>query len=739
MKKLLLFLAAFYVVLSSSSAQTLTAPSLGAAREYAVLGSSAVTSTGSSIIYGDLGTSPGAVVVGFPTGKVLGDTQRGNAAAATAKTDVVRVYNELGQFTPTRNLTGQTLGEGFTPGEAGVRGTLLTRGVYKFDGNARISGRLKFDGQGNPNSVFIIQVNGDLVIDPGSAINVFNANPNNIFFRVTGNVTIGTGGMLTTPSALSGNFVVQNNATLSLSSTLVGRVLSTNGAVTLNNNNISLPEPLTTNNGGDDGDDGDDGDGGTGGGGTTPGSANLSITKAVNATTVTLGDNVIYTIRVTNSGAADATNVIVEDKLPEGLALVPPAVADKGTYNGTTGIWTIGTLPANSVATLTITAKTLMLGEITNVAVIENNGGTDEATTCVRPARPNVVGPQEVCVGGTTTFTVSNVSAGVTSLAIVAPANSGITIEAQSLTSFTVRASATTAPGTYPITVVAVTTGNCQNSQAFPIELVVRTAPTTPVITGPGTALCAGATYQYSISQPVAGVTYTWSVSGTGWERIGSATGTQIQVKAGTGPGKVTVVASNTCGTATASTPDVTPSTPPATPIILDNSGPCTGLTYAISNPVAGVTYTWTAPAGFTFADNSTTTSGTTVTLKAAAANAVGTLKVSASTTGSTCASNEASVEVRAADAGTEIVIPTVFSPNGDGINDTFVIRNLLNFPDNDLTVYNRWGNEIYKTKSYKNDWRATGLEEATYFYVLRVRGCDGKDQVFRGPVQVVR
>ncbi|MBC3540530.1 ice-binding family protein [Rufibacter sediminis] len=738
MKKLLLVLTALFAVFSSSTAQTLTAPSLGAAREYAVLGSSTVTSTGSSLIYGDLGTSPGTAVVGFPTGKVLGDTQRGTAAAASAKTEVVRVYNELGQLTPTRNLTGQTLGEGFTPGEAAVRGALLTRGVYKFDGNARINGRLKFDGQGNPNSVFVIQVNGDLVIEPGSAINVFNATPNNIFFRVTGNVTIGTGGMLATPSTLSGNFIVQNNAFLSLNSTLVGRVLSTNGAVTLNNNNISLPEPLTTNDGGG-GDDGDGGDGDTGGGGTTPGTARLSITKAVNATTVTMGDNVIYTIRVTNSGAADATNVTVEDKLPEGLTLVPPAEADKGTYNATTGIWTIGTLPANQTATLRITARTVALGEITNIAVIENNGDTDEATICVRPARPNVVGPQEVCVGGTTTFTVSNVSAGVTSLAIVAPANSGLTIEARTLTSFTVRASATTAPGTYPITVVAVTTGNCQNSLAFPIELVVRTAPVAPVITGPETGLCAGTTYQYSISQPVAGVTYTWSVSGTGWERIGAATGTQVQVKAGTGPGRVTVVASNACGTATASTADVTPSIPPATPVIVDNSGPCTGLTYAISNPVAGVTYTWTAPAGFTFADNSTTTTGTTVTLKASTANAVGMLKVTASTGASTCASNGASVEVKAANAGTEIVVPTVFSPNGDGINDTFVIRNLLNFPDNDLTVYNRWGNEIYKTKNYKNDWRATGLEEATYFYVLRVRGCDGKDQVFRGPVQVVR
>ncbi|WP_205503527.1 ice-binding family protein [Rufibacter psychrotolerans] len=736
MKKILLFMAALFAVLTSSNAQTLSPPNLGAAREYAVLGSNAVTSTGSSVLYGDLGTSPGTLVAGFPTGRVLGETARGTAAAATAKAEVARVYNELGQLPAARTLTGQTLGEGFTPGDAAVRGTTLTRGVYKIDGDARLSGRLKFDGQGNPNSVFIIQVNGDLVIDPGSAINVFNASPNNVFFRVTGNVTIGTGGMLGTPSTLAGNLVAQKNILLSLGTTLVGRALSTTGDITLNNNNISLPEPISSGDGGDG--TGGGGPGGGGGGGGS-GNANLRITKSVNGTTFTLGETVTYTITITNSGASDALNVTVEDKLPAGLELVPPVETDKGTYDANTGVWTIGTLPANQTATLRIAAKTTALGEITNVAVIGGGGDSDEATICVRPARPNVVGLQAICVGGSTTYTVSNISAGVTSLAIVAPEGSGISVEARTLTSFTLRASATTAPGTYSVTVVAVAAGNCQNSLAFPIELVVNAAPVAPVITGPTTAVCAGSTYQYSISQPVAGVTYTWTVSGEGWERIGATTGTQIQVKAGTGSGSVTVVANNACGSATASTPQITPAAVPAVPVILDNSGPCTGLTYAISNPVAGVTYTWTAPAGFTFADNSTTTTGTNVTLKATAANAVGTLTVAANVAGAFCASDNASVEVRAADAGTEIVVPTVFSPNGDGINDTFVIRNLLNFPDNELTLYNRWGNEIYKTKSYKNDWQATGLEEATYFYVLRVRGCDGKDQVFRGPVQVVR
>jgi gliding motility-associated-like protein len=64
------------------------------------------------------------------------------------------------------------------------------------------------------------------------------------------------------------------------------------------------------------------------------------------------------------------------------------------------------------------------------------------------------------------------------------------------------------------------------------------------------------------------------------------------------------------------------------------------------------------------------------------------------------------------------------FSPNGDGINDTFVIEGLDNYPSHKLQVFNRWGTEIYQTKEYyKGDWDGTWnnmpLPEGTYFYIL--------------------
>jgi gliding motility-associated-like protein/uncharacterized repeat protein (TIGR01451 family) len=86
------------------------------------------------------------------------------------------------------------------------------------------------------------------------------------------------------------------------------------------------------------------------------------------------------------------------------------------------------------------------------------------------------------------------------------------------------------------------------------------------------------------------------------------------------------------------------------------------------------------------------------------------------------------------------ITIPTLFTPNGDGINDTFEIRGLNLFYQNDLIIINRWGNEVYKKTNYKNDWTGQGLNEGTYFYLLRVRENSGAEwQVFKGYITLIR
>ncbi|MEO6305921.1 MAG: gliding motility-associated C-terminal domain-containing protein, partial [Bacteroidia bacterium] len=90
--------------------------------------------------------------------------------------------------------------------------------------------------------------------------------------------------------------------------------------------------------------------------------------------------------------------------------------------------------------------------------------------------------------------------------------------------------------------------------------------------------------------------------------------------------------------------------------------------------------------------------------------------------------------------------IPEVFTPNGDGHNDVFEITGLDSYPNNSLQIFNRWGNQVFLAKPYKNDWdgspNATGktgsnkLPTATYFYILDL-GTGEKTDVLRGYIQL--
>ena len=96
------------------------------------------------------------------------------------------------------------------------------------------------------------------------------------------------------------------------------------------------------------------------------------------------------------------------------------------------------------------------------------------------------------------------------------------------------------------------------------------------------------------------------------------------------------------------------------------------------------------------------------------------------------------SVEIVPGTAEVPVKVNNVFSPNGDGINDKWVINNIELYPDNELIVINRWGNEVYSVKSYKNDWDGSKLAEGTYFFILKIDVC-GRDDIYKDYVTIVR
>jgi len=82
-----------------------------------------------------------------------------------------------------------------------------------------------------------------------------------------------------------------------------------------------------------------------------------------------------------------------------------------------------------------------------------------------------------------------------------------------------------------------------------------------------------------------------------------------------------------------------------------------------------------------------------------------------------------------------DISIPNIFTPNGDGRNDTFYIHNLQYYPNSQLTVYDRWGVKVFTSINYLNTWDGQGQSDGTYYYILTLPNGKKHD----GYVQILR
>lgn len=133
----------------------------------------------------------------------------------------------------------------------------------------------------------------------------------------------------------------------------------------------------------------------------------LQITKTINDNTPDLGQSVTFTLTASNSGPDNATNVNVQDLLPNGFTYVSHSTAT-GTYTPGTGVWAIGNLNNGSSATLTITATVSCNLEYKNIATITGNqpdpdAGNNTAIVVVNPQN-TLSTTYYVCPGGTVDF-----------------------------------------------------------------------------------------------------------------------------------------------------------------------------------------------------------------------------------------------------------------------------------------------------------------------------------------------
>jgi hypothetical protein len=189
---------------------------------FSVLAGSTVTNTGSTVVSGDVGVSPGSAVTGFPPGLAGGTIHKADGAAGSAQIALTAAYVDAEGRSGGTTVAGDLVGKTFTAG------------VYKSTSSLAISGDVTLDAQGNPDAVFIFQISSTLTTGSGSHVVLANgAKACNVFWQVGSSATLGTN------SVFKGNILALTSITITTGTNLEGRALARNGAVTLDTDVIT--------------------------------------------------------------------------------------------------------------------------------------------------------------------------------------------------------------------------------------------------------------------------------------------------------------------------------------------------------------------------------------------------------------------------------------------------------------------------------------------------------------------
>jgi len=204
-----------------------SAPPLGSAQTFVILGASTVTNAGPTVVVGDLGVSPGTAVTGFPPGTISGGTIHSNdPSASSAQADAHTAYNDLLAESCGTNLSGLILGT-----SAGA--TTLVPGIYCFASSAQLTGTLTLSGAGP----YIFQIGSTLTTATNSAVALTNgATAANVFWQVGSSATLGVN------SVVVGSVLAAVSITVDSGTNVEGRVFALGAAVTLDSNALALSQ-----------------------------------------------------------------------------------------------------------------------------------------------------------------------------------------------------------------------------------------------------------------------------------------------------------------------------------------------------------------------------------------------------------------------------------------------------------------------------------------------------------------
>ncbi len=204
---------------------------LGVASPFAAFSGSAVTNTGPTNVFGDVGVWQGNAISGFAPGSITGGTTHaGDSIAVQAYGALTSAFGTAANTPCGTDLSGRNLG-----------GLTLTPGVYCFSSSAFLGGTLTLDAQGDPNAVFIFQMTNALTTGMDSSVVLANGGQGSGVIW-----DVGTSANLGFSTSFAGEILAQGSITLNPGATIdCGGALSINGNVNLDSNDITVCGLLT--------------------------------------------------------------------------------------------------------------------------------------------------------------------------------------------------------------------------------------------------------------------------------------------------------------------------------------------------------------------------------------------------------------------------------------------------------------------------------------------------------------
>ncbi len=464
----------------------------------------------------------------------------------------------------------------------------------------------------------------------------------------------------------------------------------------------------------------------------------ISLTKEVDNPNPSVGSQIVFRITVTNDGPSDATGLVIEDVLATGYQFVS-AVPSVGVYDETIGSWDIVSLPNGTSETLDITVTVLANGDYTNVAELisldtfdpdsspDNNLNSEDDQDTVVPVPTGLadlsltktVNNDMPNVGDIIEFTINltnNGNSDATGVVVSDLLPSGFTYQSHLVTAgiYTPSTGVWTTNGTIPNgTIETLIVLATVNEPTGAVDEYLNTAEITASNqadpdSDPNSSfddddfadgLDDDDEASVLIIPPVVDIALTKTVSNA-LPRIGE----QISF----------VITATNEGAMEATNIGVEEIIPQ-------------GYEFISAETSIG---TYDAITGFWSIDSLLPSGMGVLTLTVTVLETDDYLNVVQLSFVDQVDLNMDNDRAEATVTPSCLNIYSEFSPNGDGINEFFKIDCISRFPNNTLKVYNRWGNIVFETKGYNNDWdgvsngravvnKGKALPVGTYYYIL--------------------